>query len=96
MTPTEQDKELREHLVETILSILGVMDRSSGNRPGQIATLEQKIASYITADRERVMLEARIEELRLASDMQYMMRREDRVKYCSKRIAELKAQQEEV
>lgn len=54
MTPTEQDKELREKLVETILSILGITDRSSGNRPGQIATLEQEIVSYITADRKRI------------------------------------------
>jgi len=54
----------------------------------------KELFDYITADRERVALEARIDELRLASDMQYMMRREDRVRYCSRRIAELKAQQE--
>ena len=59
MAPTEQDNELREKLVETILSILGITDRSSGNRSEQIATLEQEIVSYITADRKRVALEAR-------------------------------------
>lgn len=53
MTPTEQDK-----LIETILLILGITDRSIGNRPEQIATLEQVIEGYIAADRKRVALEA--------------------------------------
>ena len=48
----------QSELVETIISILGVTDRTSGNRPEQIATLEQVIEGYITADRKRVALEA--------------------------------------
>ena len=100
MTPTEQDKELREHLVETILSILGVMDRSSGNRPGQIATLEQKIASYITADRKRVELEARIDELKkieIGGDNIWTVDSgTDTAMLIEERIAELKAKLEEV
>ena len=82
MTPTEQDKELREKLIEL---------------DGELWDYQlDKLVQLITADRKRVALEARIDELRLASDMQYMMRREDRIRYCSKRIVELKAQQEEV
>lgn len=59
----------QSELVETVLSILGIVDRKSGNRPEQIATLEQELTAYITAnytpnsevaERERV---ARIDEL---------------------------------
>ena len=91
MTPTEQDKELHE-LVDKFINDIAVL------RPYTRVTKEAKrrLAQLIAADRKRVALEARIDELRLASDMQYMMRREDRINYCSKRIAELKAQQEEV
>jgi hypothetical protein len=37
-------------LIESILSILGIVDRTSGNRPEQIATLEQELNAYITAN----------------------------------------------
>ncbi len=40
----------QSELVETILSILGIVDRTSGNRPEQIATLEQELNAYITAN----------------------------------------------
>ena len=106
MTPTEQDKELREKLVETILSILGITDRSSGNRPGQIATLEQEIVSYITADRKRVALEARLQEVEVSiielersDDPRFYSKdeaiRSQRARYTHLE-AGLKAQQEEV
>ena len=101
MTPTEQDKELEKQLVETILSILGITDRSSGNRSEQIATLEQVIEGYIIADRKRVALEAKIEVcdkylgFRAASDteheaIQWLDFQRDELH------TELKAQQEEV
>ena len=90
MTSTEQDKELREKLTK-LISQDGWVDPYEVDVDGQV----NELFAIITADRKRVALEARINELRLASDMQYMMRREDRINYCSKRIAELKAQQEE-
>ena len=40
----------QSELVETVLSILGIVDRTSGNRPEQIATLEQELNAYITAN----------------------------------------------
>ena len=106
MTPTEQDKELEKQLVETILSILGITDRSSGNRSEQIATLEQVIEGYIIADRKRVALEARLngkwEILSKIPDGTSVLENgkigsayELRIKV-NREIAELKAQQEEV
>lgn len=38
---------------------------------------------------QKKVLEARIDELMGASDMQYMMRRADRIAYCSSRISQL-------
>lgn len=90
MTPTEQDKKLREAI---LLEFKNVHRLAPADYTENCTNIVMKL---ITADRKRVALEARINELRLASDMQYMMRRENRVRYCSKRIAELKAQQEEV
>lgn len=92
MTPTEKDKELSEKLRVMIRGYL----RNYTDIARDSSVYANEVLSLITADRERVALEARLDELRLASDMQYMMRREDRVNYCSKRIVELKAQQEEV
>lgn len=92
MTPTEQDKELREKLRAMIRGYL----RHYTDSARDSSVYANEVLSLITADRKRVALEARIDELRLASDMQYMMRRNDRINYCSKRNAELKAQQEEV
>lgn len=45
-------------LRETILSILGIVDRTSGNRPEQIATLEQEITAHINAEIAKAKLEA--------------------------------------
>lgn len=88
MTPTEQDK-----LIETILSVLGIVDTTSGNRPGQIATLKQELTAYITADRKRVALEARIDELEKFVNT---TNRSLSVKKLRDRLSALKSQQEEV
>lgn len=53
VTPTSGKSETlcnQSELVETVLSILGIVDRTSGNRPEQIATLEQELNAYITAN----------------------------------------------
>ena len=42
-------------LRETILSILGIVDRTSGNRPEQIATLEQEITAHTNAEIARTL-----------------------------------------
>ena len=78
MTPTEQDKELRQ-LVHII----------------QNADTTYDAMKFITADRKRVELEARIDENK------YWKRRigehsDEDTSYFDNRIAELKAQQEEV
>lgn len=53
MNPTNE-QELRE----TILSILGIVDRTSGNRPEQIATLEQELTAHTNAEIAKAKLEA--------------------------------------
>lgn len=45
----------QSELIETILSILGIVDRTSGNRPEQIATLEQELNAYINAAIAKVL-----------------------------------------
>ena len=42
-------------LRETILSILGIVDRTSGNRPEQIATLEQELTAHTNAEIAKVL-----------------------------------------
>lgn len=103
MTPTEQDKELREQ-VEGIFknphceSCHEDWDYDSSYRTDSCCTRFMtdsisKVVQLITADRKRVALEARIDELEdLSPDMYYFG---DIVKI-DNRIAELKAQQEEV
>ena len=87
MTPTEQDKELRDGIISILrYSELDIVDDADA------------IMQLITADRKRVALEARIDENKrwltaLAPSM------DKNVAYNSdfhSRIAELKAQQEEV
>lgn len=97
MTPTEQDKELREQVAEALRTgYHGIAETKVINRVMQL----------ITADRERVALEAKINELnKIALDnyrgktvsestnwqakFEYFMNSNER------RIAELKAQQED-
>lgn len=55
MTQPNQNK-----LIESVLSILGIVDRTSGNRPEQIATLEQEITAHTNAEiakRELLLLD---------------------------------------
>lgn len=57
-------------LRETILSILGIVDRTSGNRPEQIATLEQEITAHINAEIAKVLerLESELNEQKKAAE----------------------------
>ena len=92
MTP-EQDNELREQITPLVIEAIenGTFDGYYGD---QIADETWNfLKALITADRKRVALEARIDELEdLSPDMYYFG---DIVKI-DNRIAELKAQQEEV
>ena len=95
MTPTEQDKELREWLVEHT----ALIEETGGAvwRELEVETFMYHLRELITADRKRVALEARIDENKrwltaLAPSM------DENAAYNSdfhRRIAELKAQQEE-
>jgi len=87
MTPTEQDKELREAI---LLEFKNVHRLAPADYTENCTNV---VMQLITADRKRVALEARIDELEnLSPDMYYFG---DIVKI-DNRIAELKAQQEEV
>ena len=57
MTPTEQDKELREKLTK-LISQDGWVDTQEVDADGQV----NELVAIITADRERVALEARLDE----------------------------------
>ena len=98
MTPTEQDKELREKLTK-LISQDGWVDTQEVDVDGQV----NELVAIITADRKRVALEARIDENNM------YIRELTRHYFPSgpgkphiplvqfhERIAELKAQQEEV
>ncbi len=45
----------QSELVDTILSVLGIVDKSSGNRPEQIATLEQELIAHTNAEIAKVL-----------------------------------------
>ena len=106
MTPTEQDNELREK----VATIVEYWDFSPlQDEDSRIERLKDEIMQLITADRKRVALEARMDEL----DSLVLKWFEDNYKngaslgddayvteyqlgsYRRGRIAELKAQQEE-
>ena len=86
MTPTEQDKMIDEELYQSITDICF----ESG---GVTKPMADKLMQLITADRKRVELGARIDELNNVRDMYLSLVTHYRV---VDRIAELKAQQEEV
>jgi len=91
MTPTEQDNELQEAIYA--LDRLRVKIDPNLPRIGSVMARVDDIVALITADRKRVALKARLDELEdLSPDMYYFG---DIVKI-ENRIAELKAQQEEV
>ena len=66
MTPTEQDEELRE-------AIIGIVE-AEYKMPNYIPAVEriEHIMQLITADRKRVALEARIDELQAKKRGFYM------------------------
>ena len=76
MTPTEQDKELRElvHIVQNADTTYDAMQ-------------------FIKADRKRVELEARLDELIWSIGVTYKYDKDRQI--VQERIAELKAQQEQ-
>jgi len=100
MTPTEQDNELQEK----VATIVEYWDFSPlQDEDSRIERLKSEIMQLITADRKRVALEARIDELEhtfvsydnaLASEL--VENPEWEYGQVAERIAELKAQQEEV
>ena len=99
MTPTEQDKELRDKLTK-LISQDGWVDTQEVDVDGQV----NELVALITADRKRVALEARIDELKsLPVNWESCYDNTLRKHYSkvyddvyNKRLAELKAQQEEV
>ena len=104
MTPTEQEKELKSYIVEQLHSF----DREEE----MFDTYVNRFLQLITADRKRVALEARIDEIKLTKDnseesylgedwwadesIKDNSAHEVPLSYFENRIAELKAQQEEV
>ena len=65
MTPTEQDKELRDK----VATIVEYWDFSPlQDEDNRIERLQNEIMQLITADRKRVALEARIDELHIEAD----------------------------
>ena len=92
MTPTEQDKQLREKLDRLIIenqSEDGSIDISDQR------AMRDEIMQLITADRKRVELEARVDEIEHIAGFTNGMTNQ-MFKNLQRRIAELKAQQEEV
>lgn len=89
--PTEQDKELQNWLVEHT----ALIEETGGAvwRELEVETFMYHLRELITADRKRVALEARIAELEnnkwLPNEAKWIEQEADR-------IAELKAQQEEL
>jgi len=86
MTPTEQDKMSDEELYQSITDIC--FENGGVTKP-----MADKLMELITADRKRVALEARISILEDVYDDDRPLKTFMDIK---KRIAELKAQQEEV
>ena len=95
MTPTEQDKELREQ----IHKLFGDDQADDGGYhscyDGKWIDMTNEVcaaADFIIADRKRVALGARIDELNNVRDMDLSLVSQHRV---IDRIADLKAQQED-
>ena len=118
MTPTEQDKELRALLGEMPYFVIDWLELSEdlrnewkkggkasdfGGQRTFIQKYEKKLADFITADRKRVALEARLEALDHIIDLQSKQfnrwTQKDIANFFNgvgKYYRELKAQQEEV
>ena len=91
MTPTEQDKELRENIADIFDELCEPTNKFWHRDSGLFWA--GKVMQLITADMKRVALETRIDELRsLYGELGHYWK----VRECiDDRIAELKAQQEE-
>ena len=100
MTPTEQDKEQRYHLASCeMYEILRGIFHSDRRLTGKSCSCG--LTEFITADRKRVELEARLDERQMLSfhrayGKDYQATLEILEEANDERIAELKAQQEEV
>jgi len=92
MTPTEQDKELREAI---LLEFKNVHRLAPADYTENCTNV---VMQLITADRRRVALEARVDELKQLTEFEVatigIIHGRHHRSYCD-RIAELKAQQEE-
>ena len=98
MTPTEQDNELREAICDAMHIH---SEELQYNLPNSFGNSElEAIMQLIIADRKRVALEARIDELKkieIGGDNIWTVNSgTDTAMLIEERIAELKAQQEEV
>ena len=95
MIPTEQDKELREKLKRAVLET-GRYDTIGDEQleDKYLRRFIDELMQLITADRKRVALEARINEANRSKQAVMLYRYPARK--LAERIAELKAQQEEV
>ena len=100
MTPTEQDKELEKAVWASLASqmthAINCTDPEHKRQDSCVDFTEknfEQLMQLITADRKRVALGARIDELNNIRDMDLSLVTHHRV---IDRIAELKAQQEEV
>ena len=100
MTPTEQDDELRKAVWASLASqmthAINCTDPEHKRQDSCVDFTEknfEQLMQLITADRKRVALEARIDELNNVRDMDLSLVSHNRV---IDRIAQLKAQQEEV
>ena len=100
MTPTEQDKELRKAVWASLASqmthAINCTDPEHKRQDSCVDFTEknfEQLMQLITADRKRVELGARLDELNNVRDMDLSLVSHHRV---IDRIAELKAQQEEV
>jgi len=96
MTPTEQDNLSIEEKVSVVLDVLIGHHLCPADENDQSCLLNistKEISQLITADRKRVALEARISILEDVYDDDRPLKTSMDIK---KRIAELKAQQEEV
>ena len=101
MTPTEQDKELREKISHRFDSVCAEGHQQSC---GEYQTAVDDVMQLITADRKRVALEARIDEIRMIETAQQNTDQwggfciddtSDFLNYIDGRIDELKSQQQE-
>ena len=109
MTPTEQDKEQRfyepDDIDDLVVWTFPCADCGEVGCPYMYGEdrkeLEERLRALITTDRKRVALEARIDEV---DRLRLLAKAEDTKQYVNlwvdaignERIAELKAQQEEV